>query len=156
MSLLLTLNLFHNFFLLFLLLKLKRSLLAGNYSSNCHVFMFISVLHNMAIMSLQTHFIHWKKFKKLIEKCLLPHWYIDVLIYWYFWHYLRLYLRYFWHYLRRLSHRYIFLMYLYYSHSYYIYISRFAFSFITLSSHIRFCKLICAYDVFSPSIKFSS
>ena len=90
MSLLLTLNLFRNFFLLFLLLKLKRSLLAGNYSSNCHVFMFISVLHNMAIMSLQTHFIHWKKFKKLIEKCLLPHWYIDVLIYWYFWHYLKL------------------------------------------------------------------
>ena len=68
-SLLLTLNIFHNFFLLFLLLNLKRSLLAGNDSSNCYIFMLIIVTHKMAIMSLQTHIIHWKKLKKLIAKC---------------------------------------------------------------------------------------
>ena len=68
-SLALALNIFHNFFLLFLSLNLNRSLLAGNDSSNCYIFMLIIVTHNMAIMSLQTHIIHWKKFKKFIAKC---------------------------------------------------------------------------------------
>ena len=62
-SLSLTLNIFHNFFLLFLLLTLNRSLHAGNDSSNRYIFMLIIVMHNMAIMLLQTHIIHWKKFK---------------------------------------------------------------------------------------------
>ena len=56
-------------FLLFLLLNLNKSLLAGNDSSNCYIFMLIIVTHKMAIMSLQIHIIHWKKIKKIIAKC---------------------------------------------------------------------------------------
>ena len=60
----LTLSIFYNFFLLFLLLNLNRSPLAGNDISNCYIFMLIIVTHSMAI----THIIHWKKVKKSLRK----------------------------------------------------------------------------------------
>ena len=62
-SLSITLSIFHQFFLLFLLLTLNKSLLAGNDSSNCYIFMLIIVTHSTALMSLQAHIIHRKKFK---------------------------------------------------------------------------------------------
>ena len=39
------------------LLTLNRSPLAGNDSSNCYIFMLVTVTHNMAV----THIIRWKK-----------------------------------------------------------------------------------------------
>ena len=63
-SLSLTLNIFHNFFLLFLFLILNRPILAGNDISNCYIFLLIIVTHNMDI----THIIHRKKNKKTLWK----------------------------------------------------------------------------------------
>ena len=48
-----------------------------------------------------------------------------------------------------------FVLYRHYSHSYTC-ISTFTFPFITLGSLIRFCKIIRACDVLSPSMKLSS
>ena len=49
---------------------------------------------------------------------------------------------------RRLSHCHLFVLHLHYSHLHYTSISTFTFPFITLNSHIRFCKIIHACDVF--------
>ena len=57
-SLSLTLNIFYNFFLLFLMLTLSRSPLA-------RMTVQIVIWHNMAI----THIVRWKKIKKPFGKC---------------------------------------------------------------------------------------
>ena len=72
----------------------------------------------------------------------------NILIYLYFWYYLKspeIFTLTF----------YLYYIYITYSHSYYIYISTFTFYFITLGNHIRFCKIIRACDILSPSTKFS-
>ena len=64
MSLSLTLNIFHNFFLLFLLLTLNRSLLAGNNCLNLYIFMLIIITHSMPINAVSNPYDSLEKIKE--------------------------------------------------------------------------------------------
>ena len=100
-------------------------------------FMLIIVIHN----NNNSFLFFWLRIIIVIT------WFIEnLMIYWYFWYYLRSPEIWHWH---------VFFLYLHYSHLYYVYNSTFTFLFITLSNHIWFCKIIRACDVLSPSVELS-